>query len=174
MDKVSKNYIVVSDTTAITHLARVDLLHLLQALFNVVYIPEAVYQELVQYGDQVPGSMEVKTLSWIKKEKVRNTAMVTVLSTTLDPGESEAIALAVEKNADLLIIDEFTGRNMATQHGVNITGVLGILLKAKERKLINKVKPHLDNLRATKFKVSPSIYEAVLNAAGESRLSKKA
>ncbi|MAR91571.1 MAG: DUF3368 domain-containing protein [Pseudomonadales bacterium] len=165
------NKIVISDTTAIIYLSRLRALHLLESLFQVIYIPEAVYQELIRKGDHIPGAIEVKTYPWIKTEPVKNLAKVMQgFGRPLHAGESEAIALALEKNADLLIIDEKDGRWEARQQGIRITGMLGIFLLAKERGLIRSVRPYLDRLvLTTNFKLNPKLYHDVLMAAGESK-----
>jgi predicted nucleic acid-binding protein len=107
-------FIVVSDTSVITHLAKVNLLHLLHALFEVVYIPQAVLAELT-YSDDTPGAVEVQSLSWIRREAVAPTAELISLGRMLGTGESEAIVLAIHKRADLLLMDERLGRAEATK-----------------------------------------------------------
>ena len=169
-----KDKIVVSDTTAITHLARIGALHLVHELYMTIYIPEAVYNELTAHGDDVPGAKEVKTYPWIKTKQVQNLERVRTLSNTIDPGESEAIALAQEIKADLLIIDEKIGRMHAKAAGLTITGMIGILILAKQKKLIPKVKPYLDNLIATKFKLSMALYNQALVMAGERTENRRA
>lgn len=169
-----KKRIVVSDTTAITHLAKIGALNLIRQLYIDIYIPEAVYNELTSHGENIPGAKEVIAYSWIKVKKVNDSARVDSLLDLLDPGESEAIVLAQEINADLLIIDEKTGRGYAKSLGLNITGMIGILLLAKEEKLIPTVKPYLDQLISTKFKLGNNLYEQALLLSGEKESIKKA
>ncbi len=93
--------------------------------------------------------------------------LLETLQTNLDPGEAEAITLAVEINADRLIIDERRGRNEAIQLGLQVTGILGIALAAKQEGLIPLVQPILDDLRANTFWIRDALYAEVLRLAGE-------
>jgi predicted nucleic acid-binding protein len=95
-------------------------------------------------------------------EQLQNTAQ-------LDPGESEAIALALDINADLLLIDERRGRAEANRLGIRITGLLGVLVEAKQRSLIPVVQPLMDDLIATsQFRVFQALYNQILAMVGES------
>jgi len=162
--------IVISDTSVITNLAAIGQLQLLSQLYNQVTIPEAVYRELADIDPPVPGSLEVQTAPWIEVRQVTNYKVVKYLMNEvwLDPGESEAIALALELNAELLLIDERRGRAEADRLGVRITGLLGILVEAKRKNLIVAVKPLLDALIATsEFRVSSALYKQILDVADE-------
>lgn len=108
--------IVISDTSVLTNLAAIRHLHLLQQLYKHIFIPTAVYQELT-VDPPVPGTVEVHTIQWLKVLSVSDYTMVEQLQNTaqLDLGESEAITLALEINADLLLIDERRGRAEANR-----------------------------------------------------------
>lgn len=162
--------IVVSDTSAITTLAAINHLTLLSLLYGQVIIPEAVYRELVDIAPPVPGTIEVQTVSWLEVQPVVNREVVERLQgdVRLDPGESEAIALALELEADLLLIDERRGRAEADRLGIKITGLLGILVEAKQKNLIVAVKPLMDALIATaEFRVSSTLYSLILDMVDE-------
>jgi predicted nucleic acid-binding protein len=162
--------IVISDTSAITNLAAIQHLQLLPQLYNQVTIPEAVYRELAEVDPPVPGTLEVQTSLWVEVRQVVNRTVVERLQVEvrLDPGESEAIALALELNADLLLIDERRGRAEADRLGVRITGLLGILVEAKQKDLIVAVKPLMDTLIATSdFRVSSALYNQILDIVDE-------
>ena len=162
--------IVISDTSAITNLAAIDHLKLLPLLYNQVIIPEAVYRELVDIALPVPGTIEVQTASWLEVRTIADREVVERLQSEmrLDPGESEAIAIALELKADLLLIDERRGRAEANRLGLRITGLLGILIEAKGKNLISAVKPLMDALIATsEFRVSSALYNKILNMVNE-------
>ena len=86
----------------------------------------------------------------------------------MDRGESEAILLSQQLQADLLLIDERRGRAEAQRLGIRITGLLGILVEAKRKGLIVSVKPLMGQLIAdSTFRVSPKLYELILTKAEE-------
>ncbi|NEP11964.1 MAG: DUF3368 domain-containing protein [Symploca sp. SIO2C1] len=161
--------IVVSDTSPITNLSAVGALELLHQLYDRVIIPQAVYDEMASLGYQVPGTVEVQTLDWIENRTVENRLGVEELRVDLDMGEAEAIILALELDADLLLLDERRGRRVALELGVNkISGLLAVLQEAKRKGLILEIKPILDRLISeNNFRISVSLYNRVLQFAGE-------
>ncbi len=119
-------------------------------------------------GKSVAGSTEVQTLAWIQIQKVVNEALVTALQLELDPGEAEAIALAIELKADLLLLDERRGRTVASGFGLKFIGILGVLIEAKHKGVISAVKPALDDLILTAgFWVTRLLYTRVLHTVRE-------
>ena len=166
--------IVVSDTTAITHLAKIGALNILHQLYPTIYIPEVVYSELTSHGSHISGAYEVKSFPWIKILQVENLTEVKLLNETLDLGESEAIALAKEIKADVLIIDEKSGREQAESMGIKIVGVIGILLLAKRKNIVISIKPYLDHLRCSGFRIGPQFYDRALELANEKAVNKRA
>jgi predicted nucleic acid-binding protein len=162
--------IIVSDTSPLSNLAIVGCLSLLQQIYNKVIIPQAVAEELRSASDEENLIAGVLSLDWIEVVSAKNLELISVLQNNhnLDRGEAEAIALALELNADELLIDERLGRREATRLGLPITGVLGILLVAKRRGLISAVQPVMDALmNQVGFRVSSQLYTEVLKAAGE-------
>jgi predicted nucleic acid-binding protein len=162
--------IVISDTSAITNLAAIKHLHLLPQLYSQVTVPEAVYQELADIDPPVPGTLEAQSADWLQVRPVTNFTVVARLRNerSLDPGESEAIALALELKADLLLIDERRGRAEADRLGLRIIGLLGVLVEAKDKNLIAAVKPLIDAMIATsEFRVSSVLYNQILEMVDE-------
>ncbi len=105
--------IVVSDTSPINNLAAINQLHLLHQLYGTVLIAEAVFRELTDPSFLVAGATEVQTFDWIQTRTVSDRTLVEALSNELDSGEAEAIALAVEIQADQFLIDERRGRQVS-------------------------------------------------------------
>ncbi|MDP5208122.1 DUF3368 domain-containing protein [Microbulbifer sp. 2205BS26-8] len=163
------NRIVVSDTTAITHLAKIGALHILQKLYGEILIPEAVVSELAQVKRAQPGALQVLNSPWIKVVPINNQTVVNKLTRHLDLGESEAIALSLELDADVLIIDEVAGRAVAKKLVHSIIGMVGVLLEAKKKGHVTQVKPYLDKLRSTGFRLGEDIYKLALTRAGEAQ-----
>lgn len=160
--------VIVSDTTTISNLFLIGKLEILEKLFGEIMIPKAVFSELEKLEDSNISIEFIRNQNWILITEVKNRSFVEILQLNLDIGEAEAIALAKEKNASLLIIDELKGRNYAKQLKINIIGLLGILLQAKEKGMIDSVKEILDELKAKAgFWVSKVLYEAVLQLSNE-------
>ncbi len=159
---------VVSDASPLINLARIDKLDLLPRLYGELHLPEAVWQEVVIQGAGQPGAQEIQEACWIKRHAVANRPLVQALEQELDAGEAEAIALALELQAELLLMDERLGREVARHLGLRYIGLIGVLLEAKRKGLISALKPHLDTLRDTAgFRVSEALYKRVLQDEGE-------
>lgn len=122
-------------------------------------------------GKVVPGTVEVQTFSWIQTRSVGDSQRVADVvrdRDDIDLGEAEAIVLALEINANLLLMDERRGRALAASYGLNVTGILGILLQAKSKGFISLVQPLLNRLvEEADFRVSSELYANVLKMAGE-------
>jgi len=161
--------IVVSDTSPFVALAAVGQLDLLPQLYGEVLLPEAVYREIIAGGEGAPGVAEVASAAgWVQVRASIDVALVESLNAELDEGEAEAIALALECGAELLLIDEHRGRAIAGRYGIRVAGVLGVLIEAKTRGVLPAVKPVLDSLiAAAGFRVGDALYGHVLEAAGE-------
>jgi predicted nucleic acid-binding protein len=159
---------VVSNTSPLMNLAIIGRLDLLRHFYETIHVPDAVWDELVKQGAGKPGSEAIAAISWIQTHAVQNQPLVAALREQLDPGEPEAIALALELKATLILLDETEGRRVATLYGLNKTGVLGILLKAKKVGGIDSMKTEMEKLQhQAHFRISPSLFENLVHAAGE-------
>lgn len=154
--------IVVADTSPINYLLLINQIDLLPRLFQQIIIPDVVRDEMLD-PDAPPILQEwiANPPSWLTVQPVP------VLDTTLhglDPGEQAAITLAQTLSADLLIIDERLGRQIAEERGIAIIGTLGILDDAANQGLINLAEA-IAQLQQTNFRVSRRIIQALLNKA---------
>ncbi|MCP4150345.1 MAG: DUF3368 domain-containing protein [bacterium] len=155
---------IVSNTTPIISLASIDKLHLLENLFGKIYIPEAVYNE-IQSG-KYPGYEEVNS-EFFEIVPVKNRFNVNLLLNELDAGESEAIVVAREIDADSLIIDEKLAYRIARSQGLAVIGTLTVLLMAKNKGLLKEIKPLLDEMIRKGRWYSLKVYNHFLKSIGE-------
>ena len=139
--------IIVSDTTPISELAKVNHLDLLPKLFGKVTITQGVFDEL-QVGEH-PAAKLVQNLSWLEVATVDNQQVVK---------ESEAIALAEEIGASQLLIDEKAARKVAMARKLPLIGTVGVLLLAKRRGVLASVKDVLDEMQAQGMRISDRLY----------------
>lgn len=159
---------VVSNTSPISNLAIIGRLDLLAQMYGYVIIPQEVWHEIVVKGAHLPSAQQVANAPWIQVRAVANQALVQSLRQDLDAGEAAAIALALEMGADLLLIDERIGRESAQHFGLTYLGLIGLLQRARQRRLIPAVRPVVDALRLQAgFWISDALYQRVLRDAGE-------
>jgi len=160
--------IVVSNTSPLINLAWIGCLNLLNDLFQRILIPQAVWDETVGVGQGRPGAPETAAAAWIERCQVKNTNLVLALRQDLDAGEAEAIALAVERSAALLIMDERLGRETVERFGIRPIGTIGVLVAVKRSGLIPHIRPHLDTLRSEAgFYIADTLYRHVLTDNAE-------
>jgi uncharacterized protein len=165
---------IVCNTSPISNLAVIGQLELLRQVYGAIVIPQAVVNEVAKISSSYSQAAMVPTSVWIQIERVKSRDAVNDLlqQQKLDLGEAEAIILAIDLNANLLIIDEQLGRSVAKQKGLEITGLLGTLLEAKSKGIISHVKPIVDDLIVqAKFRVSADLYRKILSLAKESSLA---
>jgi predicted nucleic acid-binding protein len=152
--------IVVADTSPINYLARTGYLWILPQLFGRVLLPNAVMAEMLH--PQAPP--EVRALaadppSWLEVLAVSNLAVG--LPPSLGEGECEAISLALEIGADVLLIDDFAGRKEAQSRRIAARGTLAVLLQASLREHLD-FPTTLERLKQLGFRVSPALEKSLL------------
>lgn len=157
--------LVVSNTSPILNLAIIGQLELIYQQFRQVQIPLAVLSEL-KVQENRPGSKEIQAalnVGWIEVQAVSSQLSVQLLQQTLDRGEAEAITLAIELKADRILLDERDGRKVAKSLGLKVTGVLGILLRAKKEGELSSLPDAIDALVKTAgFRISSELLAKVL------------
>ena len=159
---------VVNSSVLIT-LSSIGQLRLLQHRFTGgVLIPDAVWDEVVETGSGRPGALEVQTASWIQRRRVRDQDYVKLLRTELDAGEAEAIALAREERAEVILLDEKEARRVARRLGMRVLGTVGLLIWARREGSLPNLRELLQTLQEQGgFRLSREICAAALHAAGE-------
>lgn len=157
---------IISDTTPIISLIKINRLDLLEKLFEEVLIPEAVYRELTTNALFENEAKIVKSSSFLKTSSVQNRKSLQLLQAVsgLDDGESEAIILADELKSDVLIMDERKGRKIAEKLGIKITGTVGVLLQSYSENMISsdEIKTYLDQLKNSNIRLSESLIQKAL------------
>ncbi len=157
--------LVVADTSPINYLVQINCQELLVTLYRRILIPAAVLHELTQR--QTPGSVRAwldNKPEWLEIREV-SLPFDPALS-GLDQGEREAIQLAQDEHADLLLIDERLGVKLAQRQGLAVTGTLGVLLQAARIGLI-EIDAALDRLQTTDFRYTRQLLEEVKRRARE-------
>ncbi len=115
---------VVSNSSPLIFLSSIGMMELLKNEFGEILVPEAVYDEVT--SNELKGSNEVKHADWIKMQTIKNIDVLSFLP-MLDKGEESAIVLAIEQDADLVLLDDLAGRRAAMMQGLNAMGTLGFL-----------------------------------------------
>jgi predicted nucleic acid-binding protein len=145
----------VTNSTCLIGLERIERLDILPQVFDTVFAPPAV-------------AREVRTsLDWLKVTAVANSSVVIALRTQMDEGEAQAIALALELEDVLLILDDKKARRVAQHMRMKVIGTVGMLLRAKRQRVIAEVKPLLLKLTEVDFRISQGIIQEALRLSGE-------
>jgi len=148
--------VIVSDTSCLILLDKIGRLELLNKLFGEIIITQIVADE---FGIPLPDYLIVKN--------PKNIVYQSILETFLDKGEASAIALCLEEDKCLLIIDDNKGRKEAQQLRISITGTIGILILAKHYGYITFIKDEIEKLNSTNFRISESVLRYALLQCGE-------
>lgn len=158
----------MSDTGPLIALAIVELLPKLNRIFNVMHVPDVVYEEATMDCSK-PGAqtiVEIAEKAWFKIEKINLSAEFKILADLLDSGEAAAIALAKQYQT-MLLIDERKGRKIAQHYDITVVGTAAILIKAKQIGLISLVKPMLEKLVEHGYRFSAQLIDEVLKRSDE-------
>jgi len=160
---------IVSNASVLIGLSSIGKLFLVRERFpQGILIPEAVRREVIDEGEGRPGAREISESKWIKVRKVADKRIVGLLLTELDKGEAEAIALAREVGAGVILLDERDARRAAKRMNLKVLGTVGVLIWAKKVGKVGSLKEELNALRDHgKFRFGQLIYENALREVGE-------
>lgn len=149
------NETAVCNSSCLIGLERIRQTEILEHCFDAIYIPPAVRDEIGYSKD------------WLHVHPVQNKAIVSVLETQIGLGESEAIALAMELDNAYIVLDDKKARGLARKFTPRVIGTVGILLRAKKKGIVERIKPILDNLNAVDFRIGDALYRKALYLARE-------
>lgn len=148
--------IIISDTSCLILLDKIEALDLLK-IFNVpVYITSTVQEE---FGNTIP--------IWLDVLDPKDTKIQKLLENDLDRGEASVISLALELNNSILIIDELKGRKIVESLNLRYTGTLGLILKAKQLGCVESVIPYIEAIKKTNFRINEKLLFTLKSDAGE-------
>ncbi len=148
--------VIISDTSTLILFHKIGEISILQGVYVEVMTTPEVAEE---FGEILP--------SWIKIQAVKDKKYQRLLEIQVDYGEASAIALATEFEDVLLLLDDLKARKLATKLNLKFTGTLGVIYKAKEMGVIEKVKPVIDKLLSTNFRISHKIVQEILRLSNE-------
>lgn len=160
---------VVSNSSPLIHLAKIGHLDLLRYFFDKIVVSEVVYKECVIEGKGREDAKKIEKAEWIKVAKIRDEKLKKALMMVLDEGEAEAITLALEESADLILLDDYEARKIARNYRLNITGTIGVLIRARYSGEIDNLKEELEKLKETGFWLSEDLYTKILREEREQR-----
>jgi predicted nucleic acid-binding protein len=147
---------IISDTSCFIILSKIDSLDLLQKVYGQILTTSDI---AVEFGEKLP--------DWVIITEVKDKFKQKILELQIDKGESSAIALVIEIPYSTLILDDFKARKIAQQLGLRITGTIGVIVKAKLTGKISSIKPYLDKIKKTNFRISSEIELQALKEANE-------
>lgn len=148
--------VIISDTSCLIVLSKIGELNLLNAVYEQITTTPDI---AVEYGTALP--------DWIEIVKVKDKFSQQILETQIDKGESSAIALALETPESTVILDDIKARKLAQQLGIKFTGTIGVIIKAKLLGIIPSIKPLLEKIKQTDFRLSNEIEIQALQLAKE-------
>lgn len=162
-----KNGLVIADSGPIFSLALIDKLNVLDSLFDEVKIPQAVWEEITFDTTK----SDYQNIFYFFKNKIQQIKGFNELIIIMDSGGSESLMLYKEMQADFLLIDDKKARNIAENFGVNCIGVIGLLAVAKDRGLIEHLRPLFETFLSNKRFYSLELLNAILIKHGEERIN---
>jgi predicted nucleic acid-binding protein len=161
---------VVVDSSVLISLASGEQFHLLREFYSTIFIPPAVWNEVAATPKPFgfPEMQQGQMAGWVRIQKPASVTAIQCLPYSLQAGETEALALAIELTNTLLLVDDAQGRLAAKALNIAYTGTIGVLLRAKKEGKIPALRQVLHLLRQrTTFWLSAQVYHAVLQQAGE-------
>lgn len=148
--------VIISDTSCLIILTKIGEIDLLRKLYKTVTITREI---LLEYGEDLP--------DWFVVQQVKDQYRQLLLEMQIGKGEASAIALALETSDNIIILDDWKARKVAKRLGISVTGTIGVIIKAKNTGIIASVKPYLDKIIKTNFRISEELEQLALKEADE-------
>lgn len=150
---------VVVNSSPLIALSLLGKLDLLSQIFDEVFVPQSVYQEVVSEGKGLPGCEEVEAAKWIVVKEVKEKPVIELLLLGMDRAELDVLLLAREIGAEWVIMDEKLGRRVAKQQGLNVKGTIGVLLTSYFAGLVSEKEAEeaVDKLRESAVRISDDL-----------------
>lgn len=159
---------VIVNSTPLIALCRIGCLNILEKMYHEIIIPSAVYLEVTAKEDEV--CMQVRAArDWIHVEQIQDITEKKMYKAKLHDGEVEVMILAQEQKANLVVIDDNAAKKTAKYLGLTVTGTLGVLIKAKQRGMIESVYPLVLKLKQYGFYISPALESTILKQVCEEK-----
>jgi predicted nucleic acid-binding protein len=158
---------IISNATPLISFARINQLPLLQKVVGTLVIPTGVAQEIAMYQSNLLGSINLSQEPWIQTRPLASDQQVQLLLPSLDQGEAEVIALALELRPQLVLMDELTRRKVAESLGLTVSGSVGVLIRAKELGYLPEIKPYLQQMKQSGIYFSDRFIQGILNQVNE-------
>ncbi|NJE06732.1 DUF3368 domain-containing protein, partial [Thermococcus sp. M36] len=142
---------IISDTSCFIVLTSINELELLQKVYGEI---TTTIEVAVEFGELLP--------DWVIVEKVTDSYNLQLLEMQVDKGEASALALALETPNSTIILDDYKARKVAEKLNLHYTGTIGVIIKAKLKGIIPSIKPFLDKIKQTDFRLSDEIEKQAL------------
>jgi len=161
---MAREQLLIADAGPLITLAAIGRFELLRDLASEVVVPRCVFEEVIA-GAPRPGAVEIRA-DWIRVAEAKQ-ELADAFALMIDRGEAEALALAKELPAALLVIDDLRARRVAAELGLRFTGTLGILNLAKRAGMVDTLRAEIENLRGAGFHITEAMAAEFLRLAGE-------
>ena len=158
--------LVVADTSPLLNLALIDRLSLLTEQFGRLTTTQIVWEEIAAGEDGLTELRELRDQEFLDVVQFQKNELYVELRRDLDEGEASVIAYAIQNDADLVLLDEREGRKAARRHDLEVTGVLGVLLRAAASGDID-IEYELERLRGEGFWIHDDLYDEVVRRGTE-------
>lgn len=158
--------VIVADSSPLIGLAKIHLLEILPKLSSCILIPPAVWEEVTIKGNDSPDTSAIRQATWLKVQ-IPAAKMIEPLEILIDRGEAEAIALAIQSEGSLLLLDDARARRVVKRLKIRMIGTVGLLRRAKQRGLIEQLRPYLEALKNNGIYIRQELIDAVLKDVGE-------